>query len=58
MGYGEANTIFAKLRQHVCQGQGGKALELVDIDEEVSALGRRCVGPAKRGKPYRIGTMA
>jgi Tripartite tricarboxylate transporter family receptor len=48
--YGEADTIFAKLGEHVGKGQGGKALELVDVHEEVSAFGGRRVGPAERGK--------
>jgi len=37
-GYGEANAIFAQLREHVRQGQSRKALEFVDIDEEVSPI--------------------
>src|SRR5947207_2722204 len=51
MGHGETNTILSKLREHVRQGQGGKALELVDVHEEVSAFGGRRVCPAKGGKP-------
>jgi hypothetical protein len=51
MGHCEADTVLAKFREHVRQGKRGEALELVDVDEEFSALGCRCVGPAKCGKP-------
>src|SRR5690348_15596268 len=51
MGHGEADAILAKFREHVCQGQGSKTLEFVDIDEEVSAFGRWCVGSTERCKP-------
>ena len=34
----EADSVLAQLREHACQGQGGEALELVDVDEEF----RRC----------------
>ena len=45
MGHGEADAIFAKFRKHVRQGQGGEALEFVDVDEEVAALGRAACRP-------------
>src|ERR1700680_5100844 len=53
MGDGEADAILPHLRKHICQSQGGKALELVDVHKEVSAFGWRCVGSAKGGKPNR-----
>jgi Potassium-transporting ATPase A subunit len=50
VGQGEANAILAKLREHVCQGQGRKALELVDVHEEGATLCGWRIRPAKGRK--------
>src|SRR6266478_2846396 len=50
VGQGEANSVLAKFRQHICQGQGGEALELIDVDEERATLRGRGIGSAERRK--------
>src|SRR2546422_10692689 len=46
-----AHPIFSKLGEHVGQGQGGEALELVDVDEERATLRGRGVRSAECRKP-------
>src|ERR1051326_5520346 len=47
MGDGKADPVLAKFREHICHSEGSEVLELVDVDEEVSPLGRRYIGPAE-----------
>jgi hypothetical protein len=37
--------------EHIRQGKGGEALELVDVDKERVTLGGRRIRPAESGKP-------
>jgi hypothetical protein len=55
MGNSEANAILAKLGGHIRQSESGRALKLIDVHEEWSAIRWWRIGSTKGGKSDQAG---
>ena len=53
MGDGETDAVLAQLREHAGERQRREALKFVHVDEKVTALLRRHLGPAVGGEAER-----